>query len=131
MKKYFCFHCQKEVEPYSFWKWRFCRQCKRRITDNGEGFYMVCDKCGANLPPDAKHCLKCGHGLPGNKDIDTYAPKSLLFDTNWLNIIAAAISLFLLIVIGLGVLYVSFYLIFFFIFIGAVAFLFSLLRGRF
>lgn len=131
MKKYFCFHCQKEVEPYSFWKWRFCPQCKRRITDNGEGFYMVCDKCGANLPPDAKRCLKCGYGLTGNKDIDAYAPKSFLFDTNWLNLIAGFIALFLFLIVGLGFLYVSVYLIIFFVFVGAIMFLFNLLRARF
>jgi ribosomal protein S26 len=131
MKKYFCFHCQKEVEPYSFWKWRFCPHCKRRITDNGEGFYMVCDKCGANLPPDAKRCLKCGHTLYGEKDIDVYAPRSFLFDNDWLNLLAAAVFLLLFIIIGLGVLYVSFYMIFFFIIVGAIAVLLNLFRMRF
>lgn len=130
MKKYFCFHCQKEVAPYSLWKWRFCPQCKHRITDNGEGFYMVCDKCGASLPPDAKRCLKCGHGLLGDKDIDVYAPKSLLFDTDWLNLIAGFIALFLFLIIGLGFLYVSVYLIIFFVFLGAIMFLFNLFRLR-
>lgn len=130
MKKYFCFHCQKDVTPYSFWKWRFCPHCKRRITDNGEGFYMVCDKCGANLPPNAGQCLKCGQRLSGNKDIDVYAPKSLLFDTNWFNLIVGFIALFLFLVIGLGFLYVSVYLIIFFVFLGAIMFLFNLLRIR-
>jgi len=130
MKKYFCFHCQKEVAPFSFWKWRFCPHCKRRITDTGEGFYMVCDKCGANLPPDAKRCLKCGYGLTGDKDIDVYAPKSFLFDNDWPNLIIGFIALFLFLVIGLGVLYVSFYLIIFFVFIGAIMFALNLLRQR-
>lgn len=129
MKKYFCFHCQKEVEPFSFFKWRFCRVCKRIITDNGDGFYMVCDKCGANLPPEAKRCLKCGHGFYGEKDVDTYAPKSFLFDTNWLNWLVGIFALFLCIIIGLGVLYISFYFIIAFAVVGAVMFMFNLLRG--
>ena len=130
MHKYFCFHCQKEVEPYSFWKWRFCHYCKRRITDTGEGFYMVCDKCGANLPPDAKRCLKCGHGLMGSKNIDAYAPKSFLFDNDLLSILIGAIALFFFTVVGLGVLYVSFYLIILFVFIGAIVYALNFLSLR-
>ncbi len=130
MKKYFCFHCQKEIEPFSFWKWRFCPQCKRLITDDGEGFYMVCDKCGANLPPDAKRCLKCGHSFCGEKDIDVYAPKSFLFDNDWLSILIGAIALFFFTVVGLGVLYVSFYMLIFFIFVGAIVFLLNMLRAK-
>lgn len=130
MKKLFCFHCQKEVEPFSLWKWRFCPQCKRQMTDKGDGFYMVCDRCGANLPPDAKCCLKCGHMLTGDKDISVYAPKSFLFDNDWPQLIIGFITLFLFMIIGLGVLYVSFYLIFFFILVGAIMFLLGLFRIR-
>lgn len=130
MNKYFCFHCQKEVTPYSFWKWRICPHCKRRITDTGNGFYMVCDKCGANLPPDAKQCLKCGHGLTGDKDICTYAPKSFLFDNDWPNLIVGIIALLLFTIIGLGVLYVSFYLLIFFFFVGAIMYALNFLSLR-
>ena len=128
MKKYFCFHCQKEVKPFSLWKWRFCPLCKRKMTDNGEGFYMVCDRCGANLPPEAGRCLKCGQTFFGVQDINVYAPRSFLFDTDWLNWLVGAAVLFLAVIIGLGVLYVSFYLIFFFIIIGAAVSLFNWLR---
>lgn len=130
MKKLFCFHCQKDVKPFSFWKWRFCPQCKRQMTDKGDGFYMVCDRCGANLPPDAGRCLKCGQELTGDKSIGIYAPKSFLFDNDWPNLIFGFIAFVLFMIVGLGVLYVSFYLIFFFVLIGLIMFLFNLLKAK-
>lgn len=127
MKKYFCFNCQQQVEPYSLWKWRFCPRCKRYMTDDGEGFYLVCDKCGANLPPNAKHCLKCGHGLNGSKDVDIYSENSPLGNLfAWFSL---ALMLFLSVIIGIGVLYVSFYVILFAIFFGLVMFIFNLLKS--
>ena len=68
MKKVFCFHCQKDVSPLKFWKWQFCPHCLHQTKDNGEGLYLVCDKCGANIPVDSFYCLKCGHGVNGHAE---------------------------------------------------------------
>lgn len=68
MKKYFCFNCQKDIIPRRVWKWRFCPHCYRRVIDDGSGFYLVCDRCGANMPANAENCSKCGHGFYGHAD---------------------------------------------------------------
>lgn len=126
MKKFFCFHCQTQVNPFSFWKYKICPQCKHLISDDGEGFYMVCDKCGANLPPDAQNCLKCGHSLYGGQDIDV---KTYDLDYGVLNWVITGLLFILSVIIGIGVLYISFYAIFFIVFIGLVMFIFNLLKS--
>ena len=70
MKKFYCFNCQQEIEPKRILRWNFCPQCKRLTTDDGEGFYIVCDNCGANMPPLAKNCYNCGHGFHGYPDVE-------------------------------------------------------------
>lgn len=124
MNKYFCFYCQKEVEPRSFFKWRFCPFCKHRITDNGDGFYRICDNCGANMPSSAKRCLKCGHVLfdDGSNELsltDNFDGGGLL------DLAVGTAALFLSIIIGIGVLYVSFYLVFFFAVIALAVYLYN------
>ena len=65
MKKYFCFHCQKEVQPIGLQAKKlnllFCPKCLHRITDDGNGFYRICDNCGVNTAPSANICPKCGY----------------------------------------------------------------------
>ena len=107
MKKVFCFHCQKDVSPLKFWKWQFCPHCLHQTKDNGEGLYLVCDKCGANIPVDSFYCLKCGHGVNGHADNENILllpdQKSLL---QWLK----EIGLFVFsILLAAGILYVSVY----------------------
>lgn len=65
MKKYFCFHCQKEVQPFGFkikkLNLLFCPKCLHHITDDGNGFYRICDYCKANVSPKDSVCPKCGY----------------------------------------------------------------------
>ena len=123
MKKFFCFHCQKEVKPFGLWKWRFCPHCKHFMTDDVEGFYKVCDNCGANLSPNAASCLKCGYVFDGGEFFNEpmlYVkryPKWLL----WLINIGI---LFLSAVIGLIALYLSFYVFTFLLLLGLIYFIF-------
>ncbi len=104
MKKYYCFYCQKDMEPRHFLKWRFCPQCHRYMIDKGEGFYRICDNCGANMPVDAAECCQCKHptGLPTTK----LPPMSL-----WLNWLARMALITIGLIFILAVLYFSFYLI--------------------
>ena len=70
MKNFYCFNCQREVEPKTFLGVKICPHCHHRIIDSGEGFYLVCDKCGADNPVSAKSCVKCRSHLNGNGDND-------------------------------------------------------------
>ena len=127
MKKYFCFYCQQEIQPYKLLKWRFCRHCKRLITDNGEGFYRVCDSCGANIPTDAFRCPKCGTntGLPQPPQTQMYSTANV-----WLNWLLRIALIILSLVISVGILYISFYLIFAVFVVGLAFYLFNLFMPR-
>ena len=96
MKKVFCFHCQKDITPLKIWKWQFCPHCFHRTEDNGDGLYLVCDKCGANIPVNSFYCLKCGHGVNGHADNDMIM---MLPETKnwaqWLKEIALFVFIFL------------------------------------
>ena len=123
MKKYFCFYCQQEVLPHRLLKWRFCPHCKRLITDNGDGFYRICDNCGANMPTDASRCQKCGTatGLPEKTS------SALQGDVNvWLGWLMRVGLVILSLALSVGILYVSFYLIFAIFVIGLAFYLFNL-----
>lgn len=126
MKKCYCFYCQENVEPRGFRKLKFCPQCKRFMSDEGEGFYKVCDNCGANMPTDAARCLKCGYTFKGDNALREYG-----FDTvkqTWVERIISVFIIFLSILVGLSVLYVSFYVVLFVLVAGAVWFLLNMLR---
>lgn len=115
MEKFFCFHCQQDVSPYKILKWRFCPHCRKLITDDGSGFYRVCDECGANMPSDGEYCIKCGHNLQGGADRDSDKDRILAICRRnlWKNgFIAAAFLLFVFLLI-LGILYISFYFVIF------------------
>ena len=124
MKKVYCFYCQQDVAPKSFLWWRVCPECRRRLTDNGEGFYKVCDKCGANMPVDAKTCMQCGNGaeigdLPAILGLTTVKSVWLL----WLIRIAAVVFS---VILAVGILYISFYLVFVLLALGLAFFVFQL-----
>lgn len=125
MKKFFCFRCQKEVKPHSLGKWRFCPECFRLMTDNGEGLYLICDKCGANMAPDAHYCPKCGSGANGYPDVE-FLPEILR--KSWLDWLMQGVLLFISILLTIGILYVSFYLIIFFFAACLVYFIYNSLR---
>lgn len=109
MKKFYCFYCQQDVEPRRFLKWRFCSKCGKYISDNGEGFYRVCDNCGANMPVDAAECYKCGKstGLPSKKS----AAENFFNIHNWAYFLQNFIISLLGIALLAGILYFSFYII--------------------
>lgn len=131
MKKYFCFNCQKEVEPQRFWRWRFCPVCRRLMKDNGEGFYRICDYCGANMPVDAVHCVKCGRRVDGLPETlsDTLERS---FNTKSLADIVLSLFMFVLaFLLLLGILYASFYVLLAALVIGFVWVGFTFVRSRF
>ena len=131
MKKYFCFHCQENTEPVGFWKVLFCPKCKHFITDNGEGFYRVCDNCGANLPADAEKCLKCGHFMEMENTMEQYGFGTYVYRNSWLNWLMAFLAFVFAVIVALGVLYVSIYVVAF-VFVFAVAIvLFNMIRAWF
>ena len=115
MKKFFCFHCQQDVEPYKILKWRICPNCRKLITDDGNGFYRVCDACGANMPSDGEYCLKCGHNLHGGPDKNPEMERflSLYKRRFWANGLLGICLVVLIFFMILGILYVSFYFVLF------------------
>lgn len=127
MKRYFCFHCQKQVEPHHIFKWRLCPHCHHRITDDGSGFYRVCDGCGANLASDSAQCLKCGKVFDGQA-LKEYQLADFFGKRSWFDIlfgfgfISAAFLLFIFIF------YVSFYIFMAVFLIGGLACLFNMFR---
>ncbi len=122
MKKYFCFHCQQEVTPYKILKWRICPLCKKFMSDTGDGFYRVCDRCGANMPSDAEYCLKCGHNLIGGADKNTDTDKfmSLWRKNMWQSSLLSAVLFVLALITVFAVLYFSFYFIVIFAILSAI-----------
>ena len=129
MKKFYCFHCQQNIEPIGFWKMRFCPHCHRYVTDKGEGFYKVCDSCGANLPADAAKCLKCGHYMEMENTMEQYGFNTYVFENQWLGWLLIAIALFLAIIVAIGVLYISFYAVAAVFIVALAAFLFNAIRA--
>ncbi len=127
MKKVYCYHCQKDINPLKLLKWRFCPHCFRPTNDGGDGFYLVCDRCGANMPVQATNCLKCGHGLNGNPDdqpIMLPAPKTLIHSL--LQVILFLFSIF----IAIAVIFISFKLLLFFLIIGMGFAIYNTLKHR-
>ncbi|MBR3501579.1 MAG: zinc ribbon domain-containing protein [Alphaproteobacteria bacterium] len=124
MKKFFCFYCQEEVEPKQILRWRFCPHCKRPMSDEGEGFYIVCDNCGANMPPLAENCLKCGHGFRGASDISVV---KRAWDRTYLLEWLAKIGLFIVgVILCIGFIHFMFYLLLAVALLSAVFFFYDL-----
>jgi ribosomal protein L40E len=98
------------------------------MTDDGEGFYRICNYCDANMPADASKCVKCGQntGLPAEKKRITdfnHLPQWIV----WLLHIAVFI---LLLGFSVVILYFSFYLLIAVFVIGFAVFLFNMLLPR-
>ena len=128
MKKFYCFYCQENIKPLGFWRLKFCPKCRRFVTDSGDGFYKVCDNCGANLPVDAARCLQCGYKFNNGNAVEEYDSAAL--GKKWFDGFLGAIFLLLSIIIGFGILYLSFYAAFFIFIVGLIWFLFNALRLR-
>lgn len=129
MKKFYCFYCQENIKPHGFLMFRYCPNCRRRITDKGEGFYKVCDICNANLPADADKCLRCGYNFNKDHAIDNFVASRFLDKNTWLGWLLVCLALFLGIIVTLGVLYISFYIAGIVLLIVFFAFLFNILRA--
>lgn len=128
MKKFYCFYCQEDVKPHGIWPFRSCPNCRRRMSDKGEGFYKVCDVCGANLPTDASKCVRCGYNFNKENALENFAVGALLDRNTWLSWLVVALALFLGVIITLGVIYVSFYFAAAFLLFALVAVLFNVVR---
>lgn len=129
MSKFYCFHCQKEVEPKEFFRRRFCPYCRHKITDSGEGLYLICDNCGANNPVNAKSCIKCGQILNGAEysNISLYNGE----DSSWLQIMINVLIIIVGIIFAGFVLYISFYLFFVCVIFSVIYYLLSKAGIRF
>ncbi|MBR3676345.1 MAG: hypothetical protein IKN71_04350 [Alphaproteobacteria bacterium] len=79
IKKYFCYYCQENTEPRLGLNGKFCPRCGCYLLDENTDFFRVCDKCGANLPPDAAVCLLCGYHFSGNNAQKVYHLKKCAF----------------------------------------------------
>lgn len=126
MEKLYCFNCQRDVRPFKFFKWRFCPDCRRYMHDDGSGFYKVCDDCGANLPADAARCIKCGYKFYGDNAVKEY--DFCWFNQSWVNKLISALIVFISILAGFALVYVSFYLVLFIAAAGLVWFILNMLR---
>lgn len=128
MKKLYCFNCQQEVVPEKFLGFRFCPQCKHRLTDKGDGFYLVCDNCGADNPLSAKKCVKCGYHLnayePTETNVEIFAKSKSIKD-----FVLDFLFVFGAIVFSVIILYISFYLLLVFFVIGILGYFLS--RSKF
>ena len=130
MRNLFCFNCQKEVKSRQIFKWHFCSQCWCYLKDSDNGFYRICDACGANMPANAEYCRKCRLLFDGSgKRKQSMFVLQNMRKNGW-GWLIDGITLFLAVLIGLGVLYISFYLILVFFFIGLVYWIFNILRGQ-
>lgn len=127
MKKFFCFHCQKDVKPYKFWKKMLCPKCFHFITDTDNGIYLVCDRCGANMSVDATNCPKCGSGVNEHQDLEVYNISSKQTIFNWL---LRIILIFFSILISIFILYVSFYLIIIFFVLGITYYIYNMFLSK-
>ncbi len=129
MKNFYCFYCQQDVKPRGLWKIRFCPKCKHFMTDDGEGFYKVCDVCGANLPANAKKCLRCNHIFAMEEAMEQYGFHQYVFENSWIGWLLAVVLLFVSVVAALGILYVLFYFVAAVILVALVVLLFNMLRA--
>lgn len=126
MNKFFCFYCQQDVEPRRIVKWKFCPNCKHYMSDDGSGFYRVCDNCEANMPSTAKSCLKCGYNFATGK---IEAP--IDFKNSLMVWFTAALGIIFALVLLAALLYISFYLLYVALIIGGVYFLYNLVFRHF
>lgn len=126
-EKVYCFHCQKEIKPFRILNWQFCPHCFHKTEDKGEGFYLVCDKCGANIPVNSTHCLKCGHGVNGHSNYDV---EILSQPNQWLVWLIRIALIALSIIVSIGIIYISFYLIFIFLVLGLAFFIVNMFSQR-
>lgn len=78
-KKYFCYYCQEGTEPRWGLNGKFCPRCGCYLLDENIDFFKVCNKCGANLPPDAAVCLLCGYHFSGDNAQKVYHLKKCAF----------------------------------------------------
>jgi len=129
MKKVYCFYCQQDVEPYRFWKWRICPHCLRPTEDAGEGIYLICSKCGANMPVNANVCPKCGYGKREGYFVKQ-VPLLPSFGKSLLQNLAAAGMVVLSLILFGFLLYISFYLFAGLFFAGLLFWLFQRIGNR-
>lgn len=123
MNRFYCFHCQQEIEPKRFFGFKICPLCQHRIVDSGEGFYLVCDRCGADNPVSAKLCIKCHNRLNGSGNPTS---EKILYSADYLLKILANIALIIFGAAFLAlVFYISFYLVIFFAALGVIYYLLS------
>ena len=126
MKKFYCFNCQKDVKTINLLSWKICPHCFRKIKDNGDGFYLVCDKCGANNPVDGDYCVKCGQGINGNKG-------RIIITNETYNFFQKILKLILpigILILFFWLVYISFYLFFIFVIIGSILFFINKIFNR-
>ena len=116
MKKYFCYHCQEEVTPYGITckklRWLFCPKCLRRITDDGSGFYRICDYCGANIAPDAAACPKCGYIFDGQA-LAEQEQADFVRKIRFYDVVLGIALLCTCFVVAFALFYISFYILIF------------------
>lgn len=124
MKNLYCFNCQQEVEPKKFFGLYFCPHCNHRLKDEGDGFYLVCDNCGADNPLKAKKCIKCGYHLNGYSQ-DESDEENLLENESFAGLIFNFLCVLGAIILAGIILYVSFYLLIAVFAICAVVYLLS------
>lgn len=127
MKKFYCFNCQQEVEPKKIFGFGICPHCYRRIMDSGDGFYRICDKCGADNPVSARSCIKCKSNLSGEFSPDDTA---LTKADSLLNILLEIAIFIIGTVLLFFALYLSFYIFFAVAIFGAIFWLVSKTIGR-
>jgi len=123
MNKFYCFNCQQEVEPKKILGFKICPHCFHRIVDSGDGFYLVCDKCGADNPVSAKSCIKCKSSLNGGGNLTS--DKIVLSADFILKILTNIAFLILSVALLVFVFYLSFYLFMAFLILGAAYYLIS------
>lgn len=128
MKKFYCFYCQQDVKPRGFWPFRICPNCNRRMSDDGSGFYKVCDVCGANLPTNAHKCVRCGYNFNLQNAVENYEMGAFFNSNAWISWIFIVLALAVSIVAAFGLLYVMLYVIGIMAIFALVVFLFNLLR---
>ncbi|MBR3662558.1 MAG: hypothetical protein IKN67_04690 [Alphaproteobacteria bacterium] len=118
MEKSYCYHCQKDINPQRFLWWKICPHCHRKTAANDDGLYLVCDNCGANNPVDAHICLKCGNGLNGYRPDESVVPYFVTH--SWLVPLINFAAVFIGLLLALGILYISFYLVFVLLAVGII-----------
>lgn len=128
MKRFYCFHCQQEVEPKYFFGLRFCPLCRHFITDKGDGFYLVCDNCGADNPVGAKKCIKCDSPFNG---IDSDELTTSFTQSTWFRLLLNFLVIVCCIAFSVFILYISFYLIFALFVFGLISYFLTKINSNF